>query len=131
MFLRYFSTKIMKAPITVTHNAWDKIKDIVDSGNGLGMLFSVVGGGCNGFNYKLELMDNDNLPTNLKIFTAINHENCNIYIEPTSEMYLLGTTVDYHLQNYKKNIYESKFVFDRDKKDVSSCGCGVSFVLKE
>ena len=30
----------------------------------------------------------------------------------------------------KKNIFESKFIFDVDKELLSTCGCGISFTPK-
>ena len=45
-------------------------------------------------------------------------------------MYLLGTTIDYISEDYSKGQYESKFVFNVDKKFASSCGCGISFSPK-
>jgi len=48
-----------------------------------------------------------------------------------SELYLLGTTIDYINQDYIKNIFESKFIFNIDKELASACGCGISFTPKK
>lgn len=131
MFLfRHFSTKINKAPITITNNAWNKIISIIEKSNGKGMLFSAIGGGCNGFNYNLELIDKNIIPSKIDSFSNINKNNAYVYIDPLSELYLIGTTIDYQNEDYSKNIYESKFLFLRDKNEVSTCGCGVSFLPK-
>ena len=131
MFLfRHFSTKINKAPITITNNAWNKIISIIEKSNGKGMLFSAIGGGCNGFNYNLELIDKNIIPSKIDSFSNINKNNAYVYIDPLSELYLIGTTIDYQNEDYSKNIYESKFLFLRDKSEVSTCGCGVSFLPK-
>ena len=45
-----------------------------------------------------------------------------------SEMYLIGTTIDYVKEDYNKGIFENKFIYNIDKKLASSCGCGVSFM---
>ena len=45
---------IKKAPITVTTSAWNKMTDILKNQKLYAFLFSAKGGGCNGFNYKLE-----------------------------------------------------------------------------
>ena len=42
----------------------------------------------------------------------------------------LEWTIDYISEDYSKGQYESKFVFNVDKKFASSCGCGVSFSPK-
>ena len=53
-----------------------------------------------------------------------------LLIDPLSEMYLLGTTIDYIIEDYDKGIFENKFVFIPDKNLASACGCGISFTPK-
>ena len=53
-----------------------------------------------------------------------------VYIDPISEMYLHGTTIDYMKEDYSKKIYENKFIYEVDKDLMTSCGCGVSFSPK-
>ena len=53
MYLRKFAT-IKKAPIQISLNAWHKMTDILTKSDASGFLFFAKGGGCNGFNYKLE-----------------------------------------------------------------------------
>ena len=96
-------------------------------------LFSANGGGCNGFNYKLELIKNNDINEllNNKIKPSIiENNNVKLIIEPTSELLLLGTTIDYIKEDYSKNIFESKFIFTPKKDFATTCGCGVSFSLK-
>ena len=62
--------------------------------------------------------------------TILNESDTDIYIDPLSEMYLLGTTIDYVNEDYTKGQLESKFVFEVDKDLMSSCGCGISFSPK-
>ena len=45
-------------------------------------------------------------------------------------MYLLNTKIDFIKEDFSKNIFENKFVFIPDKDKASTCGCGVSFSLK-
>ena len=131
MFLfRHFSSIKNRLPITITDNGWHKIIDIINKSNGHSMLFSAKGGGCNGFNYNLELIDKNSSPHNIDTFTKVNYGEFKVFIEPLSEMYLIGTTIDYQKEDFNKNIYESKFLFLRDKNSVSTCGCGVSFLPK-
>ena len=134
MLPRFFSSKILKAPIQVTNNAWSKIDKIMNkSKNNIGFLFSISSGGCNGFNYNLNLLESDELnelnKEKLKM-SYVESNNLRIYIEQKSEFYLLGTTIDYISEDFSKNIFESKFIFKPDKEKASTCGCGVSFSPK-
>lgn len=130
MIKRLFSS--IKAPISITNNAWDKMSSIVYKKNGHGFIFSAISGGCNGLNYDLKLINNkqelENLINNTNIKTTLlEKDNTQVYIDPLSEMFLLGTTIDYISEDYEKNIFENKFVFYPDKNIATSCGCGVSF----
>ena len=119
--------------ISVTKKAWSKMSCIVKQSNHkLGFLYSSVGGGCNGFSFKLELLDE---PDHIKIssgkfFHLLENENTKLYIDPLSEMYLMGTTIDYISEDYSKGQFENKFIFEVDKTILSSCGCGSSFSPK-
>ena len=134
MISRIFSTKVIKSPINITKHAWDKIDSIMQkSKNTNGFLFSVSSGGCNGFNYNLNLLDDnemDELKNEKVKSTILVNGPAKIYIEPKSEFYLIGTTIDFVKEDYSKNIFESKFTFKPDKEKASSCGCGVSFSPK-
>lgn len=153
MFNRYFSK--LRAPIiTITENAWTKFESITKTQKAKGFIFSAESGGCNGFNYKLTMFKEDYELKNLMNCTKtkkksldyiqqneINKEFMNfklskienltgcvtVYIDPLSEMYLLGTNIDYKLEDIENGIYESKFVFNPDKNLATTCGCGISF----
>jgi iron-sulfur cluster assembly accessory protein len=123
---------ISKVGISVTQNAWRKMEDITKfSSNKLGFIYSVSSGGCNGFNFELNLLDtkkHSKLINNNKIKPILlTNNNTNLYIEPSSEIYLLGTTIDYITEDYTNGNFENKFVFNVDKKMATTCGCGVSF----
>ena len=121
--------------IQVTRSAWSKMRDIIyKSDNQYGFLYSCSSGGCNGFNFELDLLNKDYyLKISKEKFLTIltdDDNNSNLYIDPLSEMYLLGTTIDYVKEDYQKGIYESKFNFVINKELMTSCGCGVSFSPK-
>ena len=119
--------------ISVTKKAWQKMSEIMkQSKNEFGFIYSASSGGCNGFSFKLGLLDKSEHSkiSSMKYLTILNKSNTNIYIDPLSEMYLLGTTIDYVNEDYTKGKLESKFVFDIDKDLMSSCGCGISFSPK-
>ena len=45
--------------IQITKNAWKKISEIIHkTNNQYGMIYSASSGGCNGFNFELELLTN-------------------------------------------------------------------------
>ena len=119
--------------IRVTPNAWKKMSDImITSHNKFGFIYSASSGGCNGFNFELNLLE-DKLYQQIikqKFHTVLNDKSTKLYIDPLSEMYLLGTTIDYIQEDYTKGIFESKFKFDINKEIMTSCGCGISFSPK-
>ena len=117
--------------IKITPIALTQLKKIGLSHKCKYLRFSLKGGGCNGFNYKLSILDS-NIYTDYEHYNFLHDSKNNnkLYIEPLSEIYVIGTNIDYMEQDYTKNIYESKFVFTPDKKMATSCGCGVSFALK-
>lgn len=121
----------MRFPIIITRPAWSKMIQVLKDTNQYAFLFSAKGGGCNGFNYTLKAMNEMEITT---IFadstlppTTYSHNEHLLYVDPVSEMLLLGTTIDYIKEDYKKQIYESKFTFTPRKELATSCGCGVSF----
>ena len=131
MFRRFLSSTA-KPIIVITDNAWFKIRDILKkSQNDYGFLFYASSGGCNGFNYNLELLDketfNDLNNSKFKPNLICDSNENKVFIDPKSEMFLLGTKIDYIKENYNKNIFESKFIFIPDKNLATTCGCGVSF----
>jgi iron-sulfur cluster assembly accessory protein len=119
-------------PINITDTAWKKIGDILRKSTGQGMLFSATGGGCHGFYYNLEIMrKSDSGLSNSKIkITCLEKDDSKVYIDSASEMFLLGTTIDYIEEDYQIGVYESKFVYKADKNIATNCGCGVSFSPK-
>jgi len=64
--------------IKVTTNAWKKITDILKkSNNNIGFIYSASSGGCNGFNFELNLLNKENHKQiiNNKFHTVLNNEN--------------------------------------------------------
>ncbi len=125
--------------IRVTKNAWMKMRDILfKSKNNLGFIYSASSGGCNGFNFELNLIKEEDYKriTNIKFHSVltdknkVNGEITKMYIDPTSELLLHGTSIDYIKEDYVNDIFESKFIFEIDKNLMTSCGCGISFSPK-
>jgi iron-sulfur cluster assembly accessory protein len=120
----------MKNIINVTTSAWKKMGSIIQkSNNKNGFIFGANSGGCNGFNFDLRLIETEEQQEIMKMKPSIlTNDDVNLYIEPLSEMHLIGTTIDYINEDFSKGIFENKFVYKIDKKLASSCGCGVSFM---
>ena len=122
-----------KVGIQVTKNAWQKISEIMkQSNNKYGLLFSSSSGGCSGFNFELGLLDKKTYDSiiKLKYLTVLTESESKVYVDPISEMHLLGTTIDYIKEDYSKGQFENKFIFDVDKDLLLTCGCGTSFTPK-
>jgi len=135
MIKRMFST-ISNSPIIITHNAWDKMIQISKIQNIERFLFSATTGGCNGFNYKLGLLNGTEYETIYNTHTSkfkptiIKKDNTELLIDPMAEFLLLGTTIDYIQEDYSNGVFENKFIFIPNKTLASSCGCGISFTPK-
>tara|TARA_B100000963_G_scaffold193049_1_gene168058 strand:+ start:1055 stop:1471 length:417 start_codon:yes stop_codon:yes gene_type:complete len=135
MIKRLFSS--IKTPIIITETAWDKLSSIIEKKNGRGFIFSAISGGCNGLNYDLKLVKDDlqienltsGVRSNIKL-NCMNKNGVDVYIDPLSEMFLLGTTIDYIKEDIDNNIFENKFKFTPNRDIATSCGCGISFSPK-
>ena len=124
---------IRKIPLTITKQAWDKMTYIKNSNKCYGFIFSAKGGGCHGFNYNLETINKkeyQNLMEEKPTPTELIEKDTRLIIEPQSEMLLLGTTIDYVMEDYSKQIFESKFIYTPLKDYATTCGCGISFSPK-
>ena len=121
--------------LKITNNAWKKMTKIINTKKAKGFIFSAVSGGCNGLNYKLKLFHNnselDEINKGKVKSTKIVNDNVSVYIDPLSEMFLIGTEIDYISEDFDKGIFENKFIFTPDKNIATSCGCGISFSPKE
>ena len=121
----------MRFPIIITKPAWKKMSEVLTNTNHYAFLFSAQGGGCNGFNYILKAVNETEITEIVSgssfAPTTYSHKEHYLYVDPMSEMILLGTTIDYIKEDYTKQIYESKFTFTPRKELATTCGCGVSF----
>ena len=107
----------MAMGVTVTERAAARIKELLsaDSGQGQGLRVKVVGGGCSGLQYKVDL----DLPKSTdKVFEK---DGAKVLIDMKSLLYLTGTELD-----YKDELMQSGFVFQNPNVK-KSCGCGASF----
>lgn len=120
--------------VNVTRNAWNKMSSVMKSSNNkFGFLFSASAGGCNGFNFNLNLLDETTYKelSNTKFINVLSHDNATLFVDPFSELYLLGTTIDYVTEDIQNGSFDNKFVYNIDKKIATSCGCGISFMPRD
>ena len=135
MFKRGLAT-LTRNPINITNNAWNKMINIQNDQKPYSFLFSANSGGCNGFNYNLDLINyqqyTEIINDNLKIPPSlINNTNVKVLVDPKTEILLFGTTIDYINEDYSNGIFENKFIFLPNKELANTCGCGVSFTPKK
>ena len=117
--------------IKITSHAVKKMIEIVQKKNAFGFLFSANGGGCHGFHYHLRLIDQSDSILQKKVKPPlISSGDPKVFVDPMSEMLLLGTTIDYVFEDYDKGVFENKFIFIPDSELSTSCGCGKSFTPK-
>ncbi len=81
-----------------------------------GLRVSVVGGGCSGLQYSLEL---DDAPREDDV--VYDYEGVRVFVDPTSAPYLSGMSVD-----YVDGLHGAGLKFTNPNAD-RTCGCGSSF----
>ena len=105
--------------ISITDQAARKILALVtEKGQeNAGLRVKVVGGGCSGLTYKMDL---DVAREGDRVFE---HDGAKIVVDRKSFLYLKGTELD-----YKDELMASGFNL-RNPNVKRSCGCGSSFVV--
>jgi iron-sulfur cluster assembly accessory protein len=105
--------------ITLTDSAVKKIKEAMkqkDNTDNLILRISVLAGGCSGFMYGLEIIEEPiDSDLNLK------HGDLNLAVDKRSIEYLNGTEID-----FIDTLNDSGFKFNNPNAE-RSCGCGKSF----
>ena len=112
--------------ITLTEKAASEVRRIVDEQRREGSLpekiylrMRVVGGGCSGFQHKLDLDPN----INDKLDDTFELHGVPIVVDKRSMMYLDGVTVDFHDELNRRGFSIS------NPQAKSTCGCGSSFSM--
>lgn len=101
--------------ITLTENAAGKILSLVEDNPQKGLRVKVVGGGCSGLQYK---MDVDEPRDGDKVFEL---NGAKLVVDRKSFLYLNGTELD-----YADGLMASGFNL-RNPNVKRTCGCGQSF----
>ena len=118
MYLFYYILSIM---ITLTNIAKKQLINLIQK-NGKSAYLYLKGGGCNGFSYKFEILQDDKKPHKLDEKYDLGTKN--LYLCNKSLMFILGTEID-----YIDDIMGSRFDFKNESMS-SKCGCGTSFNFK-
>ncbi len=106
-------------PVRLTDKAAAMVKETIERENlqGSGLRVAVVGGGCSGFQYSLDI-EKDERPGDM-VFEA---SGVKCFVDPMSSMYLLGVEIDY----VEGQFGQSGFAF-KNPNAKHTCGCGSSF----
>jgi iron-sulfur cluster assembly protein len=111
--------------ITLTEKAADEVKRIVADQQAAGsteklyLRMRVVGGGCSGFQHKLDL----DPQVNPKLDEVFQFHGVDVVVDKRSLLYLQGVTVDFHNDLNKRGFSVS------NPSAKSTCGCGSSFSM--
>jgi len=108
--------------INFTESAKDHFKQITYQANALGVRLSLTGGGCAGFSYKWDLVKTPSEIDSTDYTKS--YEGWTFWLDKTSEMYLIGSTVD------KKVDIAGSVIDIQSPLASSSCGCGESISFK-
>jgi iron-sulfur cluster insertion protein len=111
-----------KAPILLSDKAAAEVRKIVaeqDSKEKLYLRVRVVGGGCSGFQHKLDL----DPAMNEKLDEVYELNGVDVVVDKRSALYLDGVTVDFHDDLNKRGFSVS------NPQAKTTCGCGSSFSM--
>jgi iron-sulfur cluster assembly protein len=108
--------------IHLTPKAADEVKRIIAEQNlpeKLYLRLRVVGGGCSGFQHKLDL----DPQVNEKLDDVFEIQGVSVVVDKRSQLYLNGVTVDFHDDLNKRGFSVT------NPSAKSTCGCGSSFSM--
>lgn len=113
--------------IDLTEKAASRVKEIINQGQADGTLpaskmylrLRVVGGGCSGFQHKLDL-DPD---VKEKVDEVFELHGVPVVIDKKSLLYISGARVDFHDEMNRSGFSVS------NPQAKSTCGCGSSFTM--
>src|SRR5262245_11517833 len=108
--------------ITVTEKAASEVKRIIDEqkiAEKVYLRMRVVGGGCSGFQHKLDL----DKEVNPKLDEVYEFHGIPLVVDKRSLMYLDNATVDFHDDLNRRGFSVS------NPSAKSTCGCGSSFSM--
>ncbi len=106
--------------ITLSENAGSKVRELIETRPTptIGLRIGVRGGGCSGFTYFLEFVEDSN-----KGDRELESYGVKLYVDPKSFLYLMGTEVD-----FVDDLTGAGFKFTNPSAR-RTCGCGESFSI--
>lgn len=104
--------------ISLTDNAAKQVQALLNKRGkpSIGIRIGIKSGGCSGLKYFVEYAD-----TKKPFDEIIQDKGVTILIDPKALMYLLGTEMDFVVEQFK-----SSFTFT-NPNEKGKCGCGSSF----
>ncbi len=104
--------------ITLTNEAVNQVQKVIsEQTKGFaGLRVAVVGGGCSGFQYTMNLE-----PQSREGDDVVEIDGFKVFVDPQSMLYLDGTEID-----YVETTQAAGFQF-KNPNVTGSCGCGESF----
>jgi iron-sulfur cluster assembly accessory protein len=113
------ATLAEQPPVALSEAAAARISAILKRQPGsIGLRLAVNGGGCSGFSYQFELVDNIDAED-----LVIETNGAKLIVDPTSTPFLEGSVVD-----YVQELIGASFQV-RNPNAKSGCGCGTSFSI--
>jgi len=107
------------ANIKLTPAAVNAMRDATSEEDALGVRLAVVGGGCSGYSYNMDFIDDlDDIDDD---DITSNNENLLVVVDSHTAGMLGGTTVDYTITTMSRG-----FIFINPNAK-TTCGCGSSF----
>jgi iron-sulfur cluster assembly accessory protein len=106
-------------PVRLTDRAAAMVRETIERENltGSGLRVAVVGGGCSGFQYSLDIDKEERAGDSIFDVNGVR-----VFVDPMSSMYLMGVEIDY----VEGQFGQSGFSF-KNPNAKSTCGCGSSF----
>lgn len=106
--------------ITLTDNAVKAVKRFIRFSEQpfIGVRIAVASGGCSGFQYEIDMTDEERADDAIMEVSGIK-----ILVDNQSASLVEGLTID-----FKETMVSSGFVFDNPNA-TGSCGCGKSFTV--
>ena len=109
----------LATPVRLTDKATAMVRETIERESlaGAGLRVAVVGGGCSGFQYSLDI-DKEERSGDL----TFEVNGVKVFVDPMSSMYLMGVEIDY----VEGQFGQSGFSF-KNPNAKATCGCGSSF----
>lgn len=109
--------------LVITDTAVTRLREIAGEGEEAWLRVSVEGGGCSGFQYKLDLEEGELSMGEDDVM--VERDGAKVLVDQTSLEYLQGATVDYHVE-----LIRAGFRITANPKAEGGCSCGASFNIK-